>query len=152
MSDPNFASVLDRPADTIKRPPPYPMGHYLAVVDGTPARREVGQNKTPAWDFNLKILQPQADVLESEAFQQFNAEVPDGIAGKTIRHTLFETDQAAWRMKQFLAEHLMIDSSGKTMRQMLAEAPGRQVIVEISHRPSEDGTETYTQVKSTAAV
>jgi hypothetical protein len=38
------------------------------------------------------------------------------------------------------------------MREMLAEAPGKQVYVTISHQPSDDGKRIYSQVVSTARV
>lgn len=152
MADPNFASVLDRPADEIKRPPPIPMGTYLAVVDGVPTNREVGEEKVPAWEFKLKLIQPQPDVDPEELARS------GGITNRSINNLLFERgigrmtdEQAAWNFKRFLTEHLKIESEGKTMRQMMAEAPGRQVMVVIEHNPSQDGTEMFARVKATMA-
>ena len=144
MSDVNFSSVLDKPADDIKRPPLPPMGSYVAVVDGQAVTRKVGQNQTQAWDFNMKLLQPVQVDGEPEAVQ--------AALGRNIRATFFETEDAAWRLVRFLKEHLVIPSEGKTARQMIAEAGGRQCMVTIIHRPSQDGSEMFANIDSTAAV
>jgi hypothetical protein len=144
MSNPNFASVLDAPADEIKRPPLPPQGTYIAVVNGPATPREVGQNKTPAWDFNLKLLQPIQVDGDPEAIQK--------AIGRSVRATFFETEDAAWRLIRFLKDHLKIPSEGKTGRQMISEAAGRQCVVTVVHRPSQDGTEMFANIDNTAAV
>jgi hypothetical protein len=57
-----------------------------------------------------------------------------------------------WRLKELLAEHLGIDPTNKSMREMLAEAPGQQLIVKIRHDISDDGKRTFHKIDSTAHV
>jgi hypothetical protein len=147
---PNFSSILDRKASTIEEPKPFPVGTYLVLLQGQPIRGESSQKKTEYWDFPSKILQPQSDVSQEE-IEKFG-----GVQGKELKGRgglrFYITEESAYRMKEFLTEHLGIDEGEKTMREMLAEAPGKQVYVTISHQPSDDGKRIYSQVVSTARV
>lgn len=142
----NFESVLDAPSESIERPKPLPRGTYLTVVTGQPAQTKVGKDQTEAWDFSLKVLQPGPDV-DQEALRLYG-----DVAGKSIRARFFITPDAAYRLRDFLKDHLGIDSNGKTMRQMMAEAPGRSVYATVDLQPSQDGTQMYTNLKNTAKV
>lgn len=142
----SFKDILDKPASEIQPPKPLPVGTYLCIIDGIPAYNEVGQNKTLCVDFNGKIIAPQEDV-DPHAI----ADMKDGVIGKNIRLRYFLTDDAAFRVKTFLVDHLGIDDTG-TLRQMIDSAPGKQVYVKVRHRASQDGTSIFTDVESTAKV
>lgn len=143
----NFADVLNKPAAEVEKPKPYPVGTYHCLVDGPAAIEKVGKKQTDAAIFKYKILAPGPDVDPSAL-----AEIPGGMAGKQLRHTMWLTEDSLYRLTQLLEDHMGIDKAGKTVGEMLAEAPGRQLMVTVGHRPSEDGQTLYSEVKSTARV
>lgn len=141
----SFQDILDQTVNEIERPKPYPIGTYLCLVDGPPEFKKIGQNQTDCIDFNLKIMQPGETVDPAEI------EAAGGVIGKIIRHRLFLTDDAKWRLDQFLFEHLDIPF-GTSRKQAIAAAQGHQVYATIGHRPSQDGTQMFAEIKSTAKV
>jgi len=141
----NFADILNKQNDDIERPKPLPVGTYLGIVSGPPEIGPIGQKQTLAAKYSIKLLAPQADVDQSALMEM------GGIGERSVTHTLFLTADAAWRAKEFL-EHCGVETSGKTLGESLAEAPGRQVMVKLKHRPSPDGTQLYTEIAATAQV
>lgn len=150
MNTPQFSSVLDRPSSTIDRPKPLPVGTYLCSVKGLPRIDKSSKKQTEFSEYTLQILQPLDDV-DTEALEAMG-----GWQGKTVRATFYHTEDAVWRLKKFLVEDLQIeedeDGVEKTIRRMMQEVAGRQVLVNMRHRASEDGQAVYAEVGSTAAV
>lgn len=146
MSAPNFQSILNKPATAVERPKPLPVGTYLGMIMGLPEFNKVGQKETDVADFQIRILQPQPDV-DLVAF----AEAKGNRDELKQRARFFITDDALFRLKEFL-EHLGIDPAGKSLSEMINEAPGKQVMVSLKHRPSQDGTQIYAEIDRTAAV
>lgn len=146
MSSPNFQSVLNTKADAIEKPKPYPVGTYLCVVDGPVEFTTIGQKQTDAAILQLKIIQPGPDVDMAAVAEA------GGVAGKRLRHTIFLTADSAWRAKQFLVEHLGLEAGTKSLGELFAEVPGRQVMVTVKHRTAQDGSAIYAEVGGTAKV
>lgn len=142
----NFEDILNRPAAEIERPKPYPVGTYLCLVEGPIIAGTIGKDPKPIRTVKLKFLQTQEDVDQSAI------EAAGGVIGKSIQHRFFITEQAVWRYKEFLVENLGIDESGKTLNEMASEAPGRQVYAKVRHRPSEDGTQIFSEIESFSRV
>lgn len=142
----NFADILSKQSSEVERPKPYPVGSYVALLKGLPEQTELGERKTPCLEFNVELMQPMQDV-DPQALAEC------GFApGKRIRLRQFVTDESLWRLKQFLTEHLGIEEGSKTIGQMISETPGRQFIATIGHRPSQDGTQIYSEIRQTAHV
>lgn len=140
----NFTDILNKPASAIEAPKPLPQGTYLCMVNGQAEIKKIGQKETLAAIFQLKPLQPQEDVDASALSEQ------GGIGERTIRHTLFLTEDAAYRAKEFL-DHCGLDvEDGSTLGQLIAQTPGKQLLVQVGHRPSQDGTQLYLDIKKTA--
>ena len=141
----SFQDILNTKTDDIERPKPLPVGTYLGIVSGPPEIAPIGQKNTLAAKYSIKLLAPQDDV-DRDALSEMG-----GIGDRTVGLTLFLTQDAAWRAKEFL-ENCGIDTAGKTLGESLTEAPGRQVYVKLKHRPSPDGTQLYSEIQSTAKV
>lgn len=143
----NFQDILNKPMDDIKAPVPLPIGTYLCIVDGQPTIGELGKNKNTAVTFNLKFMQAQQDVDHAALMDALRG---GSLSDRSIRYTLWVTDDAVWRLKTFLKDHLQIDAT--TPAAAIAQSMGRQVMVSVGHRASDDGSQIYMDVKSTAKV
>lgn len=135
MANPNFTSVLDKPATSIEEPKPMPLGTYIGAVQGSPKMREVGKTeKFDVIDFNLKLISPYKDVDQS-ALQEWG---DLSVARPLQKSVFYGTPEGDWNLIQFLTDHLGIDPTNKTVRQMLPEASGKQCLVVIKHEPYVD--------------
>jgi hypothetical protein len=146
----NFQDILNKPAADIKAPPAYPVGTYHCLVDGPPAQEESSQKKTPCRVYKFKILSPMGDVDQAAATEQ--QIVGKLITGQGAGAAFYLTEDAAWRYKEFLVDHLGIEEGSKTLLQLEAEAPGRQCLVKLKHEISQDGKRVFHRIESTAHV
>lgn len=146
---PDFRELLKTKAADIKPPEALPVGTYLCLVDGQAELTTKGKNNNGCAIFKLKFMQPQGDVDQTQLVTILNGKA---LSEKFIRHTLWITDDSLWRLDNFLANDLGIDKGDKDTGQMIPEAPGRQVMVTIGHRPSDDGKQIYMEIKSTAHI
>src|SRR5882762_7394204 len=124
----NFTDILNKPAESIEKPKPRPPGTYLSIVNGPHKQKEV--NDKPVISVSFKTMQAQEDVD-----QTLLAEA--GGVGNTVTQDFFLTtndgNDNSWGLLQFLENHLGIEKAGKSLAQMLAEAPGKQVLVNLKH-------------------
>lgn len=143
---PNFTSILDRPASSIEKPKPWPVGTYTAVVTGLPRQDKSAKKQTPFVEFTLKPLQAEEDV-DQEALEAMG-----GLGEKTIRNTYYTTEDATWRLIKFLEDCGLEAEEDESIRQLLDKTPGCQVKINIKHRASDDGETIFAEIGSTAAV
>jgi len=145
MNNPNFGAILDTPSSEVERPKPLPVGSYVCVVKGLPRFDKSSKKQTEFVEFTLQPLTAGDDV-DQDALEEMG-----GFANRTMRATFYITEDAIWRLKKFLAEDLEIDGEDRTLRQMIDDAPGKQVLVNIKHRASDDGG-IFAEIASTAPV
>lgn len=148
---PNFGALLDRPSSEIERPKPLPVGTYVCVVQGLPRQDKSSKKGTEFVEFTLKPIEASEDVDTDDLTAM------GGLENRTLRCTYYITEDALWRLKKFLHDDLQIeeedeDGENKSLRQMVSEAPNRQVLAHVKHQASDDGTTTYAQVDMTAPV
>lgn len=143
MNAPNFASILDKPMNTIERPRPLPPGTYLCVVAGQPVFGESKEKKTPYAEFTYNVVQPQDDV-DADALEAYG-----DVKGKTVRDTYYLTENSLYRIKDMLT-NCGIDVDGMKLSAAISESPNCQLLVSIKHVPSQDGTTVYANVAGTA--
>lgn len=124
----NFTDVLNRPAESIEKPKQRPPGTYLCIVNGPHKQKEV--NDKPVVSIAFKAMQAQEDVDQAEL-------AAAGGVGNTFTQDFFLTtndgNDNSWGLLNFLESHLGIEKTGKSLAQMLAEAPGKQVLVNVVH-------------------
>jgi len=142
---PAFEEILNMRSADIKAPPAYPVGTYHCLIEGPAVKGQSSQKKTDQLTFKFKILSPMQDVDAAQAAEQ-------QIVGKIISTDYYITDAAVWRLKEMLVEHLGIEEEDKTFVQLLAEAPGKQLLVKLKHELSQDGKRVFHRVESTAHV
>lgn len=144
MAD-TFAEILNRKVEDAPRPKALPNGTYTTVVDGPYTTTKIGQDQKDVVDFKLKVIQVGDDVSPDEA-----AAFEGGLLGKNIRARFFVTNEALYRLSDFL-EILGIDK-GVDFKAALAQAPGKTVVVTLTQRPSPDGSTFYNDIKGYARV
>lgn len=158
----SFKSILDRPATAVERPKPLPVGTYLCIVKGEPKFDKSSKKGTDYVEFTLipqsaavgedgENLDVDADDLK-DALTKKNGEKV-ALNTKTIRATYYLTEDALYRLKEFLT-HLGFDTDDDSvdMSRMVHEAAGCQVYATLKHRTSEDGKATFAELAGTAAV
>jgi hypothetical protein len=157
-SAPHFASVLDTPVGDIERPKPLPPGQYVCVVQGQPRIDKSAKKQTEFSEYTLKLLEAM-DTVDEEALTTYLTN-KDGskkrLQDVTTKVTFYHTENSVYRLKDFL-RHCGLDiddaeSEGTSLRQLIAEVPGRQVIATITHEASQRGDGVYATVSDTAPV
>lgn len=150
-----FADALNRDMETIKRPPPLPLGNYRWRVAKMPeAPREIEGKPYEILTINVQAVEALDDV-DPDELKAFGK-----VAGTPARvDFIFNTDPdeeqkfegTLNRLKEFL-EKCGIDASGE-LKQALSQCPNAQFIGEVAHRvdPNDDSI-IYAEIKRTAAV
>lgn len=147
MNNPNFGSILDQPSENIEKPKPLPVGTYICSVKGLPKMDVSSKKKTEYVEFTLQILGAHDDVDQEALAEALKGKA---LSEKTIRATYYLTEDAVWRLKDFLDHCQVEDGPGISLRQRISATPGCQVNASLKHRPSEDGTSIYAELGSTA--
>ena len=146
MNDsPNFGAILDKPTAEVNRPPAFPQGSYVAVVQGLPKFDKSSKKQTEYVEFEMKPLQALDDVDE-EALKAFGP-----LGESTLRLTFYLTEKSAYRLKEFIINDLQIEEQ-ETLRPMIDETPGQQCVIHVKHTASDDGKGVYANISSTAPV
>jgi hypothetical protein len=140
----SFEEILNKPASEIKPPQAYPVGTYHSLIDGPPEPGKSSQKGTDYLRFKFKILSPMGDVDKAQATEQ-------QVVGKIISNDYYITDGATWRLTELLMDSLGLDGD-KPIKELLAEAPGKQLLVKLKHEASPDGKRVFHRVDSTAHV
>lgn len=153
QTKPAFAAILDRPSGDIDRPSAAPPGEYVCVVQGQPRFDKSSKKQTEFVEFILKVLEAM-DTVDEEALETFLTK-KDGtkkpLGETTFRATYYLTESSTYRLVDFL-DHCEAGEEDMSLRQRIAEAPGKQIVVSIKHEASDDGTTVYAKIGSTAAV
>lgn len=148
----SFEEIMKMPSTEIKAPQAYPTGTYHCIIPGPPTPGKSSKVGTPYLRFEFKILSPQKDVDAKQAAEQ-------QVVGKIISNDYYITDQATYRCVEMLVDSCGIPQfadDGKTQprafEELVADAPNRQLLVNIRHDTSDDGKRTFHKVHSTAHV
>lgn len=124
----DFTSVLDRNFDEIEKPKPIPTGTYYGQLVGVPKERQVGPEKKPVIDFNIKLT--NAKVLDDPSA----LDTYDLPGARPVQKSFFvDTDEGVFALKQFLSSTLGITGQGRKMKELMAESVGKQLLVTVGH-------------------
>lgn len=159
-----FADALDRRMEDIDRPPPPPIGHYIARVTkapGTPQERQGTDKNGKPYHFEsvsvmLQLVEPTEDVdpddLEAFGGDLSAVQVSKDFLFSKLEGSETDNEKTLFQFKRFL-EHCGIDVSEGTVKSQMAELPNAQCIVELRHRPDPNDPEVvYAQAGRTAPV
>lgn len=122
-----------------------PVGSYVAVVLGMPEYKTSPKKGTPYAEYRIKLFEAMEDV-DTDELEEFGS-----IADKEMPLAFYYGTEGGTRRLQAFLENCGIDTSGsETMQQLMEEAGGKTVIVQIKHTPSQDGMSVYAQIDGTA--
>ncbi len=147
MAQANFGAILDKAPADIKPPEALPVGSYLCVVQGLPRYDKSSKKQTEFAEYTLIIQQAMDDVDEDDL-----KAIESGVKGKVIKATYYLTDTAAYRLKEFF-EHCGLDvENAESLRALMDEPNGCQVIAYLRHDPTDDGKRVFAKLAGTAPV
>lgn len=156
MNTPNFGSVLDRPSASVERPKPLPVGDYIWQVQGQPRFDKSSQKKTEFAEYTLVPLAAIEGSVDMEALDTALTNAATGekkaLSAKTMKATFYLTEDALWRLTEFLEACEVEDGEGISLRSRVMGAPGCQVVGTIRHRPNNDGTAFFAEFGGFAKV
>lgn len=151
-----FADALDRKREEIRRPPPPPIGHYIAQVAKMPGAPELSKDgKYEFLRIDCRLLSPTDDVDEDMLAEAGN------IQGTPIRVDFIfnteEEEQAKFestlnRLKQFV-EHCGVDTTEGALKEWLSQIVNAQFLLQVTHEIDKQNPENvYTRAGRTAAI
>ena len=153
-----FADALNRQMETIKRPPPLPIGHYIMSINKMPGAPEAMNSSKGSFEkltINVQIVSASDDVDPDELSDFGN------VAGTPLRlDFIFNNDPAESakfegtlnRLKSFM-QHCGVDADSGVLGEKLAELVGMQFLGEVRHRPDPNDPEiVYNEVGRTAPI
>ena len=148
----NLQSILERPISEIVKPKPLPAAIYRGVVK----KFETGTANTGTQfvEFQIAPIAPEGEIDEAAldaALTKGNGQkVP--LSEKTLRHTFYITDLAAYRLQKFLND-CGIEDEGSLMS-MMQEVTNREVLIDVKHEASRDpGSDVmFARIVATAKV
>lgn len=153
---PKFADALDRSAETIKRPPPLPLGHYIFQVTKMPDPPVEMDTKVGPMEKLTVLCQAVAphDDVDPDELAEFGQVqgVPARIDFLFSSEDKNKFEGTMNRLKNF-CEHCGVDVSQGTVGMWLTELPNAQFLGEIGHRLDPNDSEVvYAEIKRTAGV
>lgn len=153
-TNPDFSALLSRQSAAVERPKQLPIGNYIWSIKGLPRFDKSVKKGTPFVEFTCMPLEAQDDVDQDDLEAALTRK--DGtkklLGDMTQRLTFYLTEDALWRLKQFLVRDCQIEEGEKTLEQLINDSPGSQFMGTISHTPTDDGEGVYANIKSTAVV
>lgn len=134
----DFTALLKKPAGEAKKPSALDAGKYPGVIKSF----EVGdanKNKTPYVRFHLGLTAWPGDPQTGED------DKPIDLAKRQLRKDYFLTDDALWRLDEFLAE-IGVETAGREYQEALPDCVGTQVSVEVQQYMNQQNNEIGNQV------
>lgn len=139
----NYRDLLAQPTDQFVRPPALPEGHFHGSIKAYEFGKSAKKG-TPQIQFIFNIVSAGDDVDEEEM-----AGI-DLSNGKEMRTTFYITPNALWRLTQFL-DGVLGEETDKSFDERIPETRGVDVLIRVSQRTSDDGEETFNDVREVIA-
>jgi hypothetical protein len=138
---PNFSHLLKRPAGKAKKPEALPAGLYPGVIKSV-EYGDQNKNKTPYVRCHLGLTGWPEDISEDD---KAPGGEPVDLAKRQPRRDYYLTDDALWRLDELLRS-MGIEPSGRSYEEVIPDAVGQSVTVEMQQYLNEKNNETGNQV------
>lgn len=134
----DFSDILGKKATDVEKPQPKPVGTYLASIQGMPKQKKVmvqGEERFIV-SFSCKALSPQDDV---DLDDLSNPKVGEISTWPSFNKDIWvDTPEGEYQLREFLTKVLDIEPGDKSLGEMCADAPGKQLLMTLKHRPYTD--------------
>lgn len=132
-------TLLDTPADEIKKPPVWPAGDYHGFVE----KYEPGETREKKTAF-IRVF-----VRCTRADESIPADMLDGIdvSKRSFRTDfyLLEDKSQHWRLKEFL-EKIGLSAEGQNLAALVPQMVGKPVRFALTQRANQDNTEMFNEL------
>lgn len=139
---PNFRDLLSMPTDSVERPKPLPEGHYIAYIKahefGTSAKKN-----TPYVRFLFSIESGSDDVSADDL-----ANID--LTRRELRRDFYITPNALYRLSDML-DAVLGAQQGRSFDERIPDCRNAKVLIGVTQRQSEDGTDTFNDVTTVVA-
>lgn len=153
MANPDFAGILNRQSGDVERPKPLPIGEYAFKIKGLPNFDKSSKKGTPYVEFTCIPVQAQESVNEEDLEESLTRKSgKKQLSDMVQKLTFYLTDDALFRLKEFMVNDLKIEEGDKTLQAMIEETANAEFIGTIKHTPTNDGKGTFANIGSTAPV
>ena len=122
----DFRTLMAKPLDEVKAPPPLPNGTYHGILSKFNFA-ESRDKKTPYCEYSIQLTGPGDDIEASEVSDV-------DWSKKQLRKTFYLTEDSLYRFKEFL-ESLGLATAGKTIDSLIQDTLNMQVLVGVTSRP-----------------
>jgi hypothetical protein len=141
MNAPNLSSLLNKPADEVKRPVALPDGTYYGIIKSHQFT-ESKQKKTPGVEYTVGLTHAHDDVDLSD----FNEE-GGTLDEKQMRTTFWLSDGALFMLTDFITS-CGVESAGRSLGELIPQVHGQPVVLDVVRKPTESGEGFFNQVRS----
>lgn len=142
----DLRTLLDVPVDSIKKPPVWPAGLYYGHI----AKYEPGESREKKTPF-LRIFVNVSRADESIPKEMLEVDgVPIDLTKRQLRKDYYLTEDAKFRLVEMI-KAVGIETEGKSLGQVIPALVNRPVMIDVTHRGSQDGTELYTEISDLKA-
>ena len=136
----DLRTLLDTPADDIKKPPVWPVGDYHGFIE----KYETGESREKKTPF-IRVF-----IKATRADESINPELLEGIdfsKGRSFRTDfyLLEDKSSHWRLKEFL-EKIGLSTEGQTLAALVPQMVSKPVRFALTQRANNDNTELFNEV------
>lgn len=152
----DFNDALDTKASDVEKPPVLPAGTYIWTVVKVPT---ISTSKSGEWsiiEFPIKAVSAEDDV-DPEELSEYGS-LNSALNRVSFMAPTADTEEAAsdrkktlYRVKKFCQNTLRVDADeDASIRQLLDASVNCQFLAQATWRSSDDGEETYVDVKGYA--
>jgi hypothetical protein len=129
----SFEDIQNMSIDDISDIPLTPKGTYIVLVKGMPEQGTSSQKQTPFWQYKFTAIEALPDV-DRDALAEVG-----GLQALELEHAFYQVPKALPMFRDALR---VMGFKGISVKEAVAESPGKQLKVHVSHRPTDrrDGT------------
>lgn len=134
----NFSNLLNKPTDNVARPVTLEDGTYFGTVQSH-TFGESSSKKTPFVEYTIVLTHAHEDTDVGD--------IPaEKIVGKKMRTPFYLTDESMYRLVDFIGT-LGVTTAGRTVGELIPQATGQTVMLDVIKKPSADGESYFNEVK-----
>lgn len=143
----NFKELLSQQVDDIEPPKLFPAGVYEALITEHKFDNST-QKGTPYCRFMCKLIQPVGE-FDREAFEEAGG--LEKLNGRSpLRYDFYLTDDAFFRLKNFMKNGLNMETSARTFDELMPETKNSTFLAVIKHSTGREAGSVFMEISGYA--